>query len=396
MLATAHPEVLAIDWVPPVLPHRSREVAEVVRRLDAPRPVAPPPWQVAIVGASGSGTSAVARRAARQVGDLLRSNLPDLPPRLLSLRAAGRRGAHGVATGLLQLLDEGFDGRGFPVPEILAGFLRRLRREGRPTVLVLDDVRVGGPDLEPVLRAFGAPDRFLPEGESGLPPAWLIVAGTPEGVGALDRSLARGHALRPFVALPPYDAHELTAIVRERIERARGPGAPPDLVATAVDRAIEDGGGASRALEIVRRRLLGSALQSHGLWPARRPLEVSVESHVVRAIEVASHGRAARLGDVRRWEATLAQEQGVRPLPTTTLWRRIVRLEQAGYVRREIRPGGVGGTLSLLKVLQPVDEWITVPTPTGSPRAAAGWPVPTPAAGLSEPTLPTGPSGPDA
>ena len=68
---------------------------------------------------------------------------------------------------------------------------------------------------------------------------------------------------------------------------------------------------------------------------------------------------------------TLAQEQGARPLPTTTLWRRIVRLEQAGYVRREIRPGGSGGTLSLVRVLTPIEEWVTTDLRPGT-RPAVG------------------------
>jgi hypothetical protein len=376
MLPTAHPEVLALDWVPPVLNGREAETAEVVRRLDAPRPVAPPPWMVAVVGAPGSGTSAVARRAAREVADRLRADRPGPPPRVLAVRVAGRRGTHGVATALLQLLDDGFDGRGFPVAEILAGTLRRLRREGRPTVLVLDDIRVGGPDLAPLLRAIGEPDRFLPEGEVGLPPTWVVLGGTPDAVGSVDRSLRSAFSIRPFVPLPPYEARELAAIVRGRLERAVGPGVPIEAVGAAVERALEDGGGATRALEILRRRLLGHALRSEGFFPTSARCQVPVETHVVRAIGAASRGTSARLADVKRWEAALAREHGVRPLPATTLWRRIVRLEQAGYVRREIRPGGVGGTLSVVRLLAPIDEWVTVPTPTDNPRAAAPWPAP--------------------
>jgi hypothetical protein len=394
MLAASHPEVLALDWVPPVLPHREAEVADVVRRLDAPNPVAPPPWQLAVVGAPGAGSSAVVRRAARIVADTLRASRPGVVPRVLAVRAAGRRGPHGAATALLQQLDEGFDGRGFPVSEILAGVLRRLRREGRPTVVVLDDVRVGGPDLAPVVKAFAAPDRFLPEGESGLPPTWLLLAGTPEAIGGLDRALGAGYSLRPFVPLAPYDARELAAIVRDRVERAAGVGVPGDLIAAAVGRAMEEGGGAARALEIVRRRLLGTALRAEGIWPPRAVFEVSVEAHVVRAIDAAARGRAARLSEVRRWEGQLARERGLRPLPATTLWRRIVRLEQAGYVRREIRPGGVGGTLSVLKLLQPVEEWLTVPTPTDNPRAGGPWTGPRPPSAAAPPAapLPLGPS----
>jgi hypothetical protein len=371
MQPTAHSEVLAQDWLPPVVLGRAREVDEVVRRLDPPNPHAPGPWVVAVTGPVGSGTSTIARRAAREVADRVRAAGGEPFPRLLAVRTPFLRGAHGVATALLQRFDEGFDGRGFPVPEILAGLLRRLRRDGRPTVVVLDDVGVGGPDLVPVLRAFAEPDPFLPEGEGGLPPLWTVLAGTPEGLGSLERAVGARFPIGPFVRVGPYEPSALRSIVHDRAERAFGHPPPPALVERVVARAVEDGGGARRAVDLLRREILGMTFHEirDGV-PSARLQGISVEPSVVRAIGVASQGRAARLGEVKRLEAMLARAQGARPLPTTTLWRRIVRLEQAGYVRREIRPGGSGGTLSLVRVLTPIDEWVTtVHRPESRPDA---------------------------
>lgn len=374
MVPSVRTEVLARDWLPPVVLGRRGEVDEVVRRLDPPRPTAPAPWIVGVAGPTGSGTSTVARRAAREVSDRLRATSVEPPPRLLMLRVAGLRGTHGVASALVQRLDEGFDGRGFPVPEILAGFLRRIRRDGRSTVLVLDDVRVGAPDLAPVLRAIGDPDRFLPEGESGLPPFYTVVAGTWEGLSPLAAAVRGRFPFGPFVALRPYDHRVLRAIVADRLERALGRSAPEGFVARLVTRAVEDDGGARRAIDLVRRELLGHPSENEGRRPFERPaLGVAVEARVVRAIGAASRGVSARLGDVKRWEAELAREQGRRPLPTTTLWRRIVRLEQAGYVRREIRTGGTGGTRSLVRVLTPIDEWVTDPHPRETRQDGVRW-----------------------
>lgn len=381
MTTVAHPEVLSHDWLPPVAFGRAREVDELVRRLDPPSPRAPKPWVVAVTGPSGAGSSTVARRAAREVSDRVRASQGGPLPRMFSVRTAVLRGTHGVATALLQRWDEGFDGRGFPVPEILAGFLRRVRREGRPTVMVLDDVAVGGPDIAPVLRALADPDRFLPEGESGLPPIWTVLAGTPEGMGTLERSLGPRVTIAPFVALAPYGFDELRSIVTDRAERALGAPVPPHVVERVVHRTAEDGGGAARAVDLLRRELLGVTFHDlpDGVVSARLR-GVSIEPWVVRAIAVASQGTAARLCEVRHLEAELATASGARPLPTTTLWRRIVRLEQAGYVRREIRPGGSGGTLSVLRVLTPLDEWVTTYRRTENrPTAgstAAGWSEP--------------------
>lgn len=374
MQPTAHAEVLARDWLPPVALGRAREVAEVVRRLDPPTPGTPGPWLVGVAGPSGSGTSTIARRAAREVADRVRAARGEPFPRVLSVRVPFLKGPHGVVTALLQRLDDGFDGRGFPAPEILAGLLRRLRREGRPTVVVLDDVGVGSPDLSPVLRGFAEPDRFLPEGESGLPPLWTIVAGTVEGLVGVERALDVRGSLAPFVSVPPYELLALREIVRDRVERAVGQSSPPGFAEEIVRRTVEEGGGARRAIDLLRREVLGVTFRERrdGLSPMRLT-GVSVEPHVVRAIGVAAQGRPARLADVKRLEAELARAEGVRPLPTTTLWRRIVRLEQAGYVRREIRPGGDGGTLSVVRVLTPVDEWVTSTHRLGSRPGDGLW-----------------------
>jgi len=388
MFPSVRAEVLARDWLPPVVLGRQGEVAEVVRRLDPPRPRAPYPWILGVAGPIGSGTSAVARRAAREVCDRLRATSTEPLPRLLMLRVAGLRGAHGVASALVQRLDEGFDGRGFPVSEILAGFLRRIRRDARPTVLVLDDVRVGGPDLAPVLRAVGDPDRFLPEGQSGLPPFWTVLAGTSDGLASLEAALRGRFPFGPFVVLRPYDQRALGTIVADRLERALGRPVPGGFVTRIVARAVEDGGGARRAIDLVRRELLGHLSESQGGRHSERATTgVAVETRVVHAIGAASQGISARLGDVRRWEAELAREQGRRPLPTTTMWRRIVRLEQAGYVRREIRTGGSGGTRSLVRVLTPIEEWVTDPHPRETRPDVAPW-------SAGSPDLPAGPPGP--
>jgi hypothetical protein len=374
MLAVPHAEVLARDWLPPVILGRATEVADAVRRLDAPAPVAPPPWMVGVAGPRGCGTSAIARRTAREVADRLRAAGPVLP-RTILLRVAGCRGTHGVATALLRTLDDGFEGRGFPVAEIIAGLLRRVRRDARPVVMVLDDVYAGGPSLGPILRAVADPDRFLPEGEFGLPPFWTVLAGTPEGLGRCDAELAGRGAIAPFVPVAPVPARVLRQVVDDRVARALGRASPPELVDRIVASTAAEGGGAVRAIDLVRRALLGPEYRLDGRLRSvrHRGDSVTVEPSVVRAIEEAAHGVEAVVGDVRRLEARFARANGANPLPPTTLWRRIVRLEQAGYVRREVRPGGVGGTRSLVRLMAPVDEWVVSSGAPGTRRACDPW-----------------------
>lgn len=368
MFLVSHPEVLADDWLPPVALGREAEVRAVVARLDVPVPALPPPWIVAVAGPSGSGTSTVARRAAREASDRLREAGHE-GARVLRVRVARQRGTHGVASSLLRLLDDGFEGRGFPVAEILAGVLRRVRRLGRPTLVVLDDIGLAGPDLAPVVRALAEPDRFLPEGESGLPPLWTILAGTTEGLHGSLAGVTGRYSVSPFVELAAYDPRVLRTIARDRALRSLGRDPPARLVELVVARSVADGGGARRAFDVLRRELLGVGPEAAGRFDLRAG--VPVEPHVVEAIGQASRGPLARLAEVRRWEAKFARQAGRAPLPTTTLWRRIVRLEQAGYLRREIRTGGPGGTLSVLRLLTPTEEWVTAARTGTRPVAGA-------------------------
>ncbi len=372
MLNAVHPEILGPDWLPPVPLARSREVAQAVRLLEHPPEDPRSPPMVLVEGPEGSGTSTVARAAGRTLAARKRSSPGPSEIRLYAVRTRGCRTGLGVASALLRYFDPGFDGRGFSVVEVLAGFLRRLHRDRRVALILLDDIGVGGPDLAVLLRAFSDPERFLPEGESGVPSILLILAGRREGL----EGATRGFGLRPpperWVRVSPYSDAELGAILRDRMERALGRSAPETILERVTARVRRDGCGISRAMDLVRREILGpSAIRPGSVYrPLESRLDLLIERHVVRALARAADRESVPLRDIRRWEALLARAEGARPLPTTTFWRRIIRLEQAGYVRREIRPGGMGGTQSVLHFLSPVREWFTAPPGRDTPRGS--------------------------
>ena len=179
VIATPHPEILASEFAPPVLVGRSTELARAGRELGEPWPDRAPPWSLTIVGPPGSGTSALARAAARRLVESIRRSRRGGPPLLATVRVRWCRGAQGVAATLLQHVDEGFHQQGFAVAEIIAGLLRRLARDDRPAVFVFDDIAPSAPDLSPIWRALARPDRFLPEGAPDAPPVWVLLAGSP-------------------------------------------------------------------------------------------------------------------------------------------------------------------------------------------------------------------------
>src|SRR5580658_8217199 len=231
MLAVAHPEVLAHDWLPPTLVGRADELARLESLLGDPIPDRPLPWSAVVRGPPGSGTSATARLAARRLVESYRRDRPaSTAPLLVAVRVRWCAGSHGVATALLQSLDDGFSGQGFPVVEIVAGFLRRLSRIGRPAVVVLDDVGPDTPDLRPILRGLLSPLRFLPEGVDAAPPIWTLVAGDMDRCGDWTSRRTLGIPPEATVTLPTMDPEILRGILVDRLGRALG-RPPPEALA---------------------------------------------------------------------------------------------------------------------------------------------------------------------
>lgn len=368
MFAPAHPEVLSVDWLPPTLTGRGMALAEATRHLVATVGGQPPTRILGVVGPEGAGSSTVARSIARNWISSYPRSSESPAPRLLAVRVRPLRGIASVAGALIRHFDAGFEPRGFPAMEVLAGCLRRIRRTLSPSAIVFDDLDAGAPPIGPLVRAIANPADFLPEGEDGLPRMLVVVAGTGF---AVDRVARAGRLAFPRIVLAAYGTTELRRIVEDRIVRALGREVPLGMAERVADRALEEGRGASRAIDLVRREILGGprARSIPGGFPPRHAPPVSLEPHLLNAIELATHDGATTVGALRRQERQNAAAARAASLPDSTFWRRLVRLERAGYLRREVRPGGLGGTRSMVRLLRPVTEWVTDPRTRGIPRA---------------------------
>ncbi|MGI0068111.1 MAG: hypothetical protein ACREB9_06815, partial [Thermoplasmata archaeon] len=319
MMAPTHPEVLAADWIPPLGLAHAAEVEAALASLRATEGPHVTPC-VAVTGPPEAGTSTVARQAIRlYAAQIARSG--GRPPTVLPIRTRGYRGTATLAGALLRQFDEGFQPKGFRTAEILAGLLRRIRRQDRPAIILLDDLDLPTVPLEPILRACAAPDRFLPEGDEGVPRLSVVLAGR---TGAIDRVLGPTHPSTPRVPVAPPGAEAIHRIVRDRLERALGRIAPEMIVVRVLSRTRAEGRGLGRALDLLRREVLGpSAVRPGSVY---RPLPTAdgllVEDHVRRALEEVARLGGASYCELRRREQYRARAEGVRSLPSTTLWRR--------------------------------------------------------------------------
>jgi hypothetical protein len=372
MLRPDHPEVLVPDWTPPVLIGRQAALVELAAELPLPPTRAGGTRVACVRGPGGSGVSSVARRAALELVERLRRRAGEPVPVHSAIRIPWTAGPRGVAGELMRALDSSFEPRGFPIAELMAGFLRRLTRGRRSAVVVFDDLRASAPDLAPVLRPLLAPDRFLPEGIEWVPPLWVLLAGTGEPAAVWDRAGQVGVPVERAIRLAPYSEAELRAIVSDRAQRALGRPAPEGWAGRFAAAAASQGTGARRAMELLRRELaepraeVGPEPGPPGM--SRSPLPV--EPRLLDALERAAGAGPTLLSTVRDWETRLAHQAGVRPLATTTLWRRIVRLEAAGVLRREVRTGGEGGSQSRLELVRPLGPRPIATGRLGMPRGA--------------------------
>ncbi len=359
MSTVVHPEALVEQWVPPVAIGRSREIEAAVLGAESSREGPSRPGLAVVTGPPGSGSSVVARWAARRLADRCRALAPGGAARIVHVPTRLYRSPHGIACALVRSYDAGLDGRGFPWGDLLAGFLRRIRRDGQPTVTVLDDLRLAGPDLLRLIRALGEPDRFLPEGDPGLPPFYTILTGTPEGLRLRDREGAGRWARAATVELAPYPEERLREIVADRMVRATDRAAVLSTAARIAHQSFLEAGGARRAIDLLRREFgiretVRAPEDPDASVPAR-----TIEPHLWQALVSALADGSCDVGELHRWEILCAQRAHRPPLATTTFWRRMVDLERRGWIRREVRCGGIGGSRTRLVVRRPVDEWIT-------------------------------------
>jgi hypothetical protein len=338
-----------------------------------------------VLGPRGSGTSTLARLAARAWAESQPASSGAGGVVQAIVRPGEVHGAQGVAGELLRALDPEYELRGFSVSELLAGFLRRLRSTRRPAVVVLDDLGPGVPDLSRLVSGILDPDGFLPEGGQEIPPLGLVLAGSIEALRAVAKAKWTSQLESRAVRLLPYTEAELTVIAKDRAERALGRSVPAEWVERVVRRAARDNGSAARAVEVLRRELVGPVVSELGPVysnSASGP-ELEIEPPLLSALGQLEEGVPVRIGELRDRTTDLARSHGSTPMPATTFWRRIVRLERAGLVRRSVRTGGSGGSLSTVVLVRPLGEWSTLTDrsrtlPTGDPRSdlSALWAAP--------------------
>ena len=316
------------------------------------------PNALAILGPRGAGTSYLARATLEALA--AGAGAPSAP-QTLRVDLRGVRGGHPAVQALFRNLDPAFNAQGAATEHLTLLWLRRMRSEGRPFQISLDNLSGSWPTLARFLPALLDPQQILPEGVAGLPPYTVVVSG--EGPAPPWEDLP-GHP--PVLAVPPWERSELQLLSR-KVLAGPGRGAPdPRAVERLVGLLLTEDRGLSSLTEILSRaraaahdagrtEVRAEDLETPRHVPWRLRQARSFDAFLLDFLQEMSTGAPLPLSaltqGLRRRCATL----GV-PVPSVArLWRRLRRLETLGLVSRAVRVGGPGGTRSLLSLHDPAD-----------------------------------------
>lgn len=345
------PRALGRLWVPPTLVGRDDLLSGletwVFSGLTPGSRVA-----LSLSGPHGAGTSAVAARLIGLAkGRLVRPGSKGVP---LVLRADATlvRTPSTLVTAFFRGIDPDFSGKGASSEFLTLLLLRRIRTIGRPTIIWVDQVPAKTGELGRVLGALAQPSRTLPEVPEGLPTMLMITSGAsdpfPEGVETLRTPLA------------PLLGNDLRRAITVRANAAFAAPASPEAVAAIADLSVARGWGLSMVGELLAEA--GRRVEVRGgRWlevedvdlPTNLPRGPSdPEGFEAILLEVLRAGKApVSVGHLRSALTEACSVRGTRIPTPARLWRHLVRLELKGILLREVRLGGRGGSMTLLRFL---------------------------------------------
>ncbi|MEM2870687.1 MAG: AAA family ATPase [Thermoplasmata archaeon] len=357
--------VFSFNYVPPSLPHREKQLA-TLHSLFAPVLRSGVPQTAFITGHVGTGKTVLARTFCKEleagatgtgrslVAEMVNCRNRDSPPEIL----------HHLITSRFQ---EHLQERGFSVPQLLNILRGKLQKGRTHLVVVLDEVnaliRRSGPGLIYNLCRIDEDT-----GAQGSVSVVLISQMTAWELLHTDPAIASTFKQSNTITLPPYNADELTDILRMRAELGLHAGTwTMDVVRLAAELAASEGGDARRAIEVLEasaRRaeqegldrippdfVEAAAAAQYGGLPLER-LDGLEHQALLVALGIARASRKKAFittGEAESAYKVVCEERGVTPLGHTQLWKYIRLLESHGIIDTAVeREGGSGTTTRIL------------------------------------------------
>ncbi len=358
-------EVLRPDYVPNTLPHREEQIRKLTEHL-APLLRGERPSNIFIYGLTGTGKTAVTKYVLRRISEYSRRK------GITHFMFSYTNCRHDDTTyRVLANIVESLGGRvpftGLSTAEVFRRFKRAIESSGKVLVAVLDEVdflikRAGDEVLYRLTR-------INDELSSGK----VSVIGITNDVRIVERldPRVRSSLGEVEIVFPPYDALQLTDILKERASKAFRPGVLEEgVIEYCASVAAKEHGDARRALDLLR--VAGEIAERHGdrrvkiahVRLAREEIERDMVVDVVRTLPyhgkivllviALAGGRFSSTGELYTRYRELTSKFGVEPVTQRRVSDIISELDMLGIVSAKlINRGRYGKTRQVTLTVDP-------------------------------------------
>ncbi|MEM0235934.1 MAG: orc1/cdc6 family replication initiation protein [Thermofilum sp.] len=336
-------EVLRSDYIPEYLPHREEQIRKLTEVL-SPLLKGERPSNVFIYGLTGTGKTAVVKYVLKRIDEYARrvGNNKFLP---VYINCRHESTTYRVLSTLVESLGGKVPFTGLSTAEVFRRLKTRINMTGRIVVIVLDEVdamvkRVGDEILYRLTRV----NEELDKGK-------VSVIGITNDVRfreGLDPRV-RSSLSEEEILFPPYDALQLSDILKDRASKAFKSGVIAEgVIDYCASIAAKEHGDARRALDLLR--VAGEVAERSGdgvvriehVKVAREELENDMVSAVVRTLPQHSKmvllsialagGRFSSTGDLYIKYREITRSLGLEPVTQRRVSDIVSELEMAGLV----------------------------------------------------------------
>jgi len=370
-------DVLRPDYIPDFLPHREEQIRKLTEIL-APLLHGERPSNVFIYGLTGTGKTAVVKFVLKKIKEYSDSKgIKTFTYAYINCRHEDT--TYRVLAKIAESLGLKVPFTGLSTAEVYARVKRAVETLNKILVVVLDEidflVKKVGDDL--LYRLTRVNDE-LSKGK-------VTVIGITNDVRFMDRLDARVKSSLGEVEIlfPPYDAIQLTDILKERAAKAFQPGVVDEAVIQyCASIAAKEHGDARRALDLLR--VAGEITEREGsnkvtiehVKKAREEIEKDMVMEVIRTLPY--HGKLVLLtvalrggkigttGELYLRYRELARKLGSEPVTQRRVSDIINELEMLGIINAKlINRGRYGKTREILLM---VDPQVVIKVLTSEPR----------------------------
>ncbi len=358
-------EVLRPDYIPDVLPHREEQIRRLTEIL-APVLKNERPSNVFIYGLTGTGKTAVVKYVLRRIKEYTERNSIDTFT-YAYVNCRHEDTTYRALARIAESLNTKVPFTGLSTAEVFSRVKRSIEGLNKVVIVVLDEVdflvkKVGDELLYRLTRI----NDELSKGK-------VSVIGITNDVRFMERldPRVRSSLGEVEIVFPPYDAIQLTDILRERASKAFNPGVVDDsVIQYCASIAAKEHGDARRALDLLRvagevaERLGSNKVTIEHVRIAREELERDMVMEVINTLPLhgklvlltvaLAGGKVSTTGELYLRYSELVRKLGMEPVTQRRVSDIINELEMLGIVNaRLINRGRYGKTREVKLMVDP-------------------------------------------